>query len=108
MRGAFSAAHGFKGNLFLPSSMIRAQPYCSHRREISMLPAAQALKPTLSALRRTIHRQPELGFDVHKTAELAARTLAEIGAEVQTGVGRTGVVGYLGDGDGPVIAIRAD
>jgi amidohydrolase len=73
-----------------------------------MLTAARALKPKLSALRRAIHRQPELGFEVHKTAELAARTLAELGAEVQTGVGRTGVVGYLGEGEGPVIAIRAD
>jgi len=76
--------------------------------ESPMLPAAQALKPRLVELRRAIHRQPELGFDVYKTADLAARTLRELGAEVQTGIGRTGVVGHLGDGEGPVIAIRAD
>jgi metal-dependent amidase/aminoacylase/carboxypeptidase family protein len=34
--------------------------------------------------------------------ELVARTLNELGIETRTGVGRTGVVGYLGDGDGPV------
>ncbi len=73
-----------------------------------MLPEAQALKPRLVALRRAIHRQPELGFDVQRTAELVARTLGELGIEAQTEVGKTGVVGYLGEPDGPVIAIRAD
>lgn len=73
-----------------------------------MLANAQALKPRLVELRRTIHRNPELGFDVFQTAELVTRTLGELGVECQTGVGKTGVVGYLGDGDGPVIGIRAD
>lgn len=73
-----------------------------------MLPLAQALAPKIVELRRTIHRQPEIGFDVHRTAELVARTLGENGIEAQTGVGRTGVVGYIGDGDGPTVAIRAD
>jgi amidohydrolase len=73
-----------------------------------MLPKAQELKPRLIDIRRTIHRNPELGFDVFKTAELVARALGEQGVEVQTGVGKTGVVGYIGDGEGPVVAIRAD
>ncbi len=73
-----------------------------------MLAKAQALKPRLIELRRAIHRNPELGFDVFKTAELVARTLGELGVECQSGVGKTGVVGYMGDGDGPVVAIRAD
>jgi amidohydrolase len=73
-----------------------------------MLNKAQTLKPRLVELRRAIHRNPELGFDVFKTADLVARTLGELGVECQTGVGKTGVVGYLGDGDGPVVAIRAD
>ncbi len=73
-----------------------------------MLDKAQELKPRLIELRRTIHRQPELGFAVHRTAELVARTLGELGVEAQTGVGKTGVVGYIGESDGPVVAIRAD
>lgn len=73
-----------------------------------MLPKAQEIKPKIVELRRTIHKNPELGFDVFKTAELVAKTLGELGVEVQTGVGKTGVVGYIGDGDGPVIGIRAD
>ena len=54
-----------------------------------MLPEAKALKPRLVELRRAIHRYPELGFDVHRTAELVARTLNEVGLEAQTGVSRT-------------------
>ena len=73
-----------------------------------MLEKAQALQETLSHLRRTIHRQPELGFEEFKTAALVSNTLRQHGIELQTGVGKTGVVGRLGNGDGPVIGIRAD
>lgn len=51
---------------------------------------------------------PELGFEVYRTAELVAKSLLEMGIEVQTGVGKTGVVANLGAREGPVIAIRAD
>ena len=73
-----------------------------------MLDKAHALKPFIVNLRRAIHKNPELGFDVHQTAALVTRTLRELGLEAQTGVGKTGVVGYIGEGDGPVVAIRAD
>jgi amidohydrolase len=73
-----------------------------------MLKEAREIQQQLIQWRRTIHRQPELGFDVHRTAELVATILANLGLRVQTGVGKTGVVGYLGADDGPVIGIRAD
>jgi amidohydrolase len=73
-----------------------------------MLEKAQALADELVRLRRDIHRHPELGFQEFRTAALVADTLQEIGIEVQTGVGKTGVVGRIGSGDGPTIAIRAD
>jgi amidohydrolase len=73
-----------------------------------MLKEAREIQAQLTKWRRAIHRQPELGFDVYHTAELVATVLTELGLEVQTGVGKTGVVGHLGAGDGPVIAIRAD
>lgn len=73
-----------------------------------MLAEAQALKEQLVQWRRTIHQWPELGFEVYRTAELVATTLNSLGVETRVGVGKSGVVGYLGDGDGPVIAIRAD
>lgn len=74
-----------------------------------MLAKARALSPEMVRLRRDIHRNPELGFQEFRTAALVAETLEEIGGiEIETGVGRTGVVGRLGTGSGPTIAIRAD
>lgn len=74
-----------------------------------MLKEAQALAPELVRLRRDIHRHPELAFQEVRTAALVADTLREIGGiDVRTGVGKTGVVGTISNGDGPTIAIRAD
>ena len=47
------------------------------------------------AIRRDIHQYPELGFDVHRTAGIAADALQALGIPVKTGIGRTGVVGDL-------------
>lgn len=74
-----------------------------------MLEKAMKLGTELSRLRRNIHRHPELGFQEIHTAKLVAETLQEIGEiKVRTGVGKTGVVGEIGTGDGLTIAIRAD
>lgn len=74
-----------------------------------MLDKAQSIADEIIRLRRDIHQHPELGFQEFRTAALVADTLQEIGVQaIQTGVGRTGVVGQIGQGDGPVIAIRAD
>jgi amidohydrolase len=50
---------------------------------------------------------PELGFQEHGTARLVASTLRDLGIEVETGIGKTGVVGHLGVGR-PSIGLRAD
>lgn len=74
-----------------------------------MLEQAHALAQELIRLRRNIHRHPELSFQEFRTAQMIAETLQEIGGiTVRTGVGKTGVVGQLGTGQGPTIAIRAD
>jgi amidohydrolase len=73
-----------------------------------MLNKAKALHEELIRLRRDIHAHPELGFQEFRTAALVADTLTELGIEVKSGVGRTGVVGQIGTGNGPTIAIRAD
>jgi amidohydrolase len=72
-----------------------------------MLKEANALADQLVTWRRDIHMYPELGFEETRTARLVAENLAAMGIEAQTGVGKTGVVGYLGEG-APVIGIRAD
>jgi len=61
------------------------------------------------ALRRDIHREPELGFDTEKTAEKVLNALDGLPLEIQTGVAENGVVAILrGGSDGPTVALRAD
>ena len=70
---------------------------------------ALALTDQLVERRRDFHRHPELAYQETRTAGIVARTLLELGIEVQTGVGKTGVVGLLeGDHDGPTVLVRAD
>ena len=70
---------------------------------------AQAEEAKVIAWRRDIHEHPELGNQETRTAALIAAHLRKLGLEVQTGVGRTGVVGVLRGGkSGPVVALRAD
>ena len=73
-----------------------------------MLDKARRLQPQLTQLRRTIHREPELSFTEFKTAGLVSAMLHELNIEHTTGIGRTGVVARLGNGNGPVIGVRAD
>ena len=73
-----------------------------------MLEKSKALADELVRIRRQIHENPELSFQEHETAALVSDTLSEIGIDHKTGVGITGVVGQIGTGNGPTIAIRAD
>jgi hippurate hydrolase len=64
--------------------------------------------PDLEALYRDLHEHPELSFQEHRTAAVMADRLVTAGFEVATGVGMTGVVGVLRNGDGPGVLLRAD
>lgn len=57
---------------------------------------------------KDIHAHPELSMQEHRTAGIAADWLRKQGYEVTEGVGGTGVVGLLKNGDGPTVLLRAD
>jgi amidohydrolase len=57
---------------------------------------------------RHLHQHPELSHQEHDTAAAVARRLSGFGYEVREGVGGTGVVGMLSNGDGPAVLLRAD
>ena len=57
---------------------------------------------------KDIHKNPELGFMETRTAAIIAKELEALGFSVRTGIGKTGVVGVLRNGDGPVVMYRAD
>src|SRR5918998_4421911 len=61
------------------------------------------------ALRRDIHREPELGFGTQRTARKVLAALDGLPLEIQTGVAENGIVATLeGEGEGPTVALRAD
>lgn len=76
---------------------------------IDFMTEAEAMREELIERRRDFHRHPELAFEELRTAGIVADELGQLGLEVQTGVGKTGVVGILeGAGDGPTLLYRAD
>src|SRR3954462_13069765 len=66
------------------------------------------LLPDLEALYKDVHAHPELSMREARTTGLDAGRLPAAGYEVTTGVGKTGVVGLLRNGDGPTVMLRAD
>src|SRR5690242_9976332 len=62
----------------------------------------------VEALYKDVHRHPELSMQEERTAALAADRLNAAGFDVTSGVGTTGVVGLLRNGDGPTVMLRAD
>ena len=62
----------------------------------------------LEELYKDVHRHPELSMEEERTAGLAAERLQSAGFDVTTGVGKTGVVGVLRNGNGPTVMLRAD
>jgi amidohydrolase len=67
-----------------------------------------ALLPDLETFYKDVHSHPELSMQETRTAGVAADRLRAAGYDVTAGVGRTGVVGLLRNGDGPTVMLRAD
>ena len=74
----------------------------------SALRDLERLLPDLEALYKDVHSHPELSMQETRTAALAADHLRAAGFEVAAGVGKTGVVGLLRNGEGPTVMLRAD
>jgi amidohydrolase len=62
----------------------------------------------LVALRRDLHRHPELSFEEERTARIAAEAVETLGYRTRRGVGGHGVIAELSGGEGPTVALRAD
>ncbi|MFY8040544.1 MAG: M20 aminoacylase family protein [Bosea sp. (in: a-proteobacteria)] len=75
-------------------------------------PRIEAMSGEIAEWRRDFHRNPELLFDVHRTAQVVAEKLKSFGCdEVVTGIGQTGVVAVIKgkrQGSGKVVGLRAD
>ncbi len=73
------------------------------------LAALQAQADEFIAVRRDIHRHPEMGYKEYRTSDLVAEQLQQWGYQVTRGLGGTGVVGQLKRGSGSkTLGLRAD
>lgn len=70
--------------------------------------AVAADLPGLMALYEDLHANPELSFQEVETAKKLAARARALGFEVTEGVGKTGVVAVMRNGDGPTVMLRAD
>lgn len=73
-----------------------------------MFKKAQAIAADIIALRRELHRFPELGYQEVHTAQLVCQELDRLGISYQAKVAKTGVVAEISHGSGKTVALRAD
>ncbi|MCR6650066.1 MAG: amidohydrolase [Cellvibrionaceae bacterium] len=92
-------------SLTLPTNLF-ATPAEQHIA--SAFKAIEADTPRLTNIFKDIHQNPELGFMEKRTAGIVEKELKKLGYSVKTGIGGTGVVGTMKNGDGPIVMYRAD
>ena len=69
---------------------------------------AKEIQSWIVEKRRTIHRHPELMYEEFETSKLVQKTLSDLDITFEKDIAITGVVGIVGNGNGPCIALRAD
>jgi amidohydrolase len=88
--------------IILTVTTLHAQPV----KQIKQMAYADSQR--LVEIFKDIHQNPELAFMEVRTSGIVAKELKALGYEVITGIGKTGVVGILKNGEGPVVMYRAD
>lgn len=87
----------------MPRDLRKGKPVTDYLKE------ARVIEDQIIQWRRDFHRHPELRFEEHRTARVIAEILSSLSMQVQSGVGKTGVVGILeGSQEGPVSLMRFD
>ena len=73
-----------------------------------ILAGYEALRPAQEAFYQDLHRHPELSHQEHRTAQRVGERLHDDGFAVTSGIGGTGVVGVLANGNGPTVLLRCE
>lgn len=109
----FSILEGYQTMSYIRSTALAAA--CVTTLAFASPASAQDLRtsldedmPGLMELYRDLHAHPELSFEEHETAAKLAERMRALGFEVTEGVGQTGVVSVMRNGDGPTVMLRAD
>uniref|UniRef100_A0A7S0H9Z4 Peptidase M20 dimerisation domain-containing protein n=1 Tax=Hanusia phi TaxID=3032 RepID=A0A7S0H9Z4_9CRYP len=70
--------------------------------------AARAMSAWVVETRRELHQNPELMYDLNVTTSIVRRLLNELAIPFEFPVGKAGIVGHVGSGLPPVVALRSD
>ena len=90
------------------SAALGAAVFCAVSGAVAARDSIDTIYPDLDRLYQDLHQNPELSWHEEKTAAKMAARLRELGYEVTTGVGKTGVVGLLRNGQGPTVMLRTE
>ena len=93
-------------SLFIATAISVTTLPAQNTQQVKQMAYADSLR--LVTIFKDLHQNPELGFMEVRTAGIVAKELKSLGYQVITGVAKTGVVGILKNGDGPVVMYRAD
>ena len=89
--------------------VLMLAPLCHAQMDLTLTKDIEQIESKVISWRHYFHENPELSNREFKTAEKIAEHFRSLGMDVQTGVGKTGVVAILkGDNPGKVVALRAD
>jgi len=80
----------------------------THMKISEVASQSKGIQQWIVEKRRTIHRHPELMYEEFETSKLVQNTLKDLKIPYKKDIAITGVVGTIGNGDGPCIALRAD
>ncbi|MBL0358538.1 MAG: amidohydrolase [Chitinophagaceae bacterium] len=96
-----------KLGLFLAAiTLTTATVHAQTSKEVHQMAYADSAR--LVQIFKDIHQNPELGFMEVRTSGIIAKELRALGYQTLTGIGKTGVVGILKNGEGPIVMYRAD
>jgi len=97
-----------KGRILQVTSLLVFAAVSQAQNGSNITAEVDAVFPQSETLYLYIHQHPELSLHEQRTATKLAAGLRELGYEVSTGIGNTGVVGVLKNGSGPVVMLRTE
>lgn len=105
---AFSTVYTFLATPILSISLLNKEELANISANFLNLAKRPELFDWVVRIRRTIHENPELGFEEFETSKLIRNELDKMGISYKYPVAVTGVVGFIGTGKPPFVALRAD